>query len=340
MGHKHSRHVQHALEDHPFREGELPPCSPAAHGGTSASVQYAMQVQVRGGTAVGKTSLSKRLQGEELPLEYASTKKTEHSQVVWTDLEDPTDSVEVTVWEVVENSTAAHDVLATGGSPMETEHADNSSTTGGLQSIAQDTQRMDGDTVLRPAADAVLLLVDPTRKSTLDTAIEILKGVPADVDVLVLLNFADIDMSLRELTKEDVDEQVSRVLAEESAERIGLIRVASCSCIDCYGLEAIYIFLRVPFLRLKRREHVAAMEELAAKIEQASERCFDATLMNHEEFLHRCGERDEAAMYTSGSHNASERANSWTKAVKEQLRRLSKTRDETSTITDTSGRNE
>ena len=330
MGHKHSRHVQYALEDSPHRDGELPPVPPAANKGTHPTVQYAMQVEVRGDTGVGKTSLSKRLQGEELPLEYVPTKKTEHSEVVWTNLEDPIDSVEVTILEVVENSSSESGAKDLNGSAEEIQESNDGYVERDTQLVSPGIPAAKWKSAPRPAADAVLLLIDPRRKSTLHTAIDILKGVAPTVDVLVLLNFADISISARELTKEEVDEQVAGVLAEETIERTGLVRVASCCCIDCYGLEAVYIFLRVPFLRMKQREHIAIIEDLAVKIEQASERCFDATLLNHEEFLQRCGEV-ETAGNTNSNYSAYDRANNWTQAVRRQLRRLSKTRDETST---------
>lgn len=330
MGHKHSRHVQYALEDNPHRDGELPPVPPAAHKGSHPTVHYAMQVEVRGDAGVGKTSLSKRLQGEDLPLEYIPTEKTEHSEVVWTNLEDPIDSVEVTILEVVENSSSESGANDANGSAEEIQGSEDGHVERDARLVSIGGPNAKGKSATCPAADAVLLLIDPRRKSTLHTAISVLNDVPPTVDVLVLLNFADIRMSAWELTKEEVDEQVAGVLAEETIERTGLVRVASCCCIDCYGLEAIYIFLRVPFLRMKQREHIAIIEDLAAKIEQASERCFDATLVNHEEFLLRCGEV-ETAGDTNSNYSAYDRANSWTQAVRRQLRRLSKTRDETST---------
>lgn len=283
--------------------------------------RHFMHVEIRGDRGVGKTSLSNRLQGEEIPVDDVRSLETESSTVIWSNLEDPLDVLEVTIIDVEEtvSSSPLGSAEERGSTPQDT--LSNSTSQGWNRTRTSMGSEL--KEAMPSIAHATLLLVDPRRRSTLEVAMGILQSIDKDTDVLVLVNFDDVKVSERELSREHVDDRVSEYLAQEVEERTGLIRVASCSCLDCYGLEAICIFLRVPFLRLKRKMHIWMASHLMEEIEEASEICFDATLTSHNEYLQHYKDANDWKVSPTRSLRETQRSNSWTRAVQQQLKKLS-----------------
>jgi len=129
-------------------------------------------------------------------------------------------------------------------------------------------------------AHAVIFLVDPTRKWTLDYAEKHLPKVPHHIDVALLFSKKDLSEHWT-LSKSDIDAFVAKQRLRQSENENGNangaptsnIRALEISLLDCFGMKELHSFFNVPFLRMKakylslelaraQREHEQSQAEL------------------------------------------------------------------------------
>jgi hypothetical protein len=176
-------------------------------------VQFNMKVLIRGSPGTGKTSLWRRLQGQTLPRDYASTQEIQTANINWA-FKNVEEAVKVEVWDCVDRSTHSSDP----GAPV-TPHLDTSTV-----NVHQNAQ-------------AVMFMVNPFDHASLDYVAQQLGNCPKNLAVLVLLNFKDLptphqplggcdDASTQETPVGAADEDVA-VAAEDAAATAALEKSAN-----------------------------------------------------------------------------------------------------------------
>ena len=91
-------------------------------------------------------------------------------------------------------------------------------------------------------AHAVIFMVDPTRKWTLDYVKTNISKIPDGIDCVVLFGKKDLN-KLWTLTNGEIEEFMSSQPKN--------VRQLQISLQDCYGMKELHSFFNVPFLRMK-----------------------------------------------------------------------------------------
>lgn len=235
--------------------------------GDSGGRIYNMKVVIRGDRETGKSALLRRLEGGPFIEQHIETPEIQTAHINW--CYKMTDEVVlVEVWDVVDKGIPKKGIVrvASAGAPGTATTANGApAKVGGARSpeqpksgapakgAAKKAQPEVGSEYEIPVVDAtfvdvykganaVIMLVDPTRHQTWQYAQKQLEKVPKNMDVLLLISFRDL--------------YSRRVVSEEDVEQFMRTQPANVKCIEAslmngYGLRHFYNFLNMPFLKMK-----------------------------------------------------------------------------------------
>lgn len=218
-----------------------------------------MKVVIRGDRQTGKTTLFHRLDGGNFDPEHTKTPQIQTTHVPWT-YKTTDEMVKLEVWDVVDEAT-----IPTGFETAETSH------------ISKHCLPVDARTVdVYKGCHAVIFMVDPTRKWTLEYAKKGLKELKeyietnrntsnantnkankkynhfsinyndkfnsSLIDALIIFCKKDLRQHWT-LTQNEIDEFVNTL--EPNVKHLEI------SLKDCFGMKELHTFFSVPFLRMK-----------------------------------------------------------------------------------------
>eukprot|EP01135_Chromosphaera_perkinsii_P005348 Nk52_evm29s343 gene=Nk52_evmTU29s343 len=212
-------------------------------------VQYNMKVVIKGDRNTGKSCLMSRLKGGRFIEEYVPTQEIDVANIHWNH-KGTNDIVKVEVWDVVDK---------------------------GRTTRPKNTLKLSNETDVNPVLDAefvdvyknahgVLMVMDITKKWTMDYCVREVEKVPADLPVLVLCNFRDLGAE-RVVKEEDLVYWVDTCGRKD-------IHWIETSMVNGFGLRYIYKFFDLPFLKLQKETLQRQLEinerDLATTFEELS----------------------------------------------------------------------
>lgn len=218
---------------------------------------YNLKIVIRGDVRTGKTQLFRRLQRKEFVHEYKTTPSIQVGTIPW-DYKVSHDRIKVDVWDIVDRC----DSGSVGD--LSSHQVNRKEALKGSQVVLPlDAQNCD----VYKNAHCVIFTINPMKKWTLSYVEKLLPEVPRDVDVLILVNYRDLDQTRRQLTETEIQMTI------ESWDFPSL-HVLEASMKDLFGMKPIRCFLNIPFLRLKRKimeaQLVALTQESQVALEEFS----------------------------------------------------------------------
>ncbi|GBG27331.1 Rab-like protein 6 [Hondaea fermentalgiana] len=112
-------------------------------------------------------------------------------------------------------------------------------------------------------ADGIVVLYNPLKRSSWQEALEIVRAAPAYLPCVVLRNFADLEGQTYHssashddlVTMEEAETALQEVRELDGAGEsgLGILQHFRCSLKDSFGLDLLYSFFSVPFLRRRRQ---------------------------------------------------------------------------------------
>mmetsp|Transcript_33254 Transcript_33254/g.63848 ORF Transcript_33254/g.63848 Transcript_33254/m.63848 type:complete len:684 (-) Transcript_33254:566-2617(-) len=235
-------------------------------------VDINLKVVIRGDCNTGKTSLLRRLRGGTFLTEYEPSEEITTANVPWSSRENPGDRVKLEVWDVVDKAPPKkcadalyierkgdeelkpRDASSVKRGEKKTSTYMSSKDQGKLHQASHSIQPLDAQAVdVYRGADAVIFMVDPSKRWTYDYVKRAMVNIPSRMPVAIVLNFRDMPSSQRQVRTDEV--------AAECELTWDKYKPVPC-CIDasmlnCYGLKELYSFLHFPYLFKKR----AALEQ-------------------------------------------------------------------------------
>lgn len=215
-------------------------------------VSYNMKILILGARKSGKSSFLRRLQALPFSTAYEPTPEITTASIDWKPPRCPEDQVKVEVWDVVDEGFRAGG--AKDSALRETDVDDDAPA--GLPEAEAASEEAEGAGQL-PVLDAsvvdvfkdaqsAILCVNPGSESSWEYATKRMDEVPADLPILVLLNFRDL--------KPEEGSWVTKEEAEAAIKERGRLGFAcEGSMANCFGLRPIYEYLSIPFYRHKQQ---------------------------------------------------------------------------------------
>ncbi|KYQ88546.1 Rab GTPase domain-containing protein [Tieghemostelium lacteum] len=271
-------------------------------------IKYNVKLVIKGDRNTGKTSLFNRLQGLPFTTDYSPTPEIKVSHINW-NYKNTDDIVDVEVWDVVdvakkqqvekkpELKLSQQQQQSNGTNTDVTDDIDlfyqdfdpKKLVNGSTKSGSFKFQSLDASTLnVYKRANAVLFMVDPSKKWTFTYVENELKKVPNDLFVLLITNYRDKNPigigsgnSQSILTKIEIDS-----LCET---RKNMYHVEA-SMLNAFGLKSIVTFLNLPFLYAQKLSLQRQLErneiEFASATEEVSfiikEQSYDGFIINIE----------------------------------------------------------
>ena len=239
-------------------------------------VLYNLKIIIRGDRATGKSNLFRRLQGMAFIADHLVTPEIAVGTLNWQNNEDGSisneetlalaSSVKVDVWDVVDKAPqfasfdgrlpSSSSSSASSGSKLNRKLPSTSTSQQlGRTKLGQaDAENID---VLRDT-HAVIFLISPFSRDSLDYVELKAQEVPSDVMMLLLLNFNDlveIDPSRVRVTFQDVRSLAERLEEQPIERRRGIARsvhALEVSLLNQMGLDRVLQFLHLPFYRIQQ----------------------------------------------------------------------------------------
>merc|ERR1712228_851601 len=124
---------------------------------------------------------------------------------------------------------------------------------------------------------AVIFMVDPTRKWTLDYVTKHIASIPNGIDCVILFGKKDLN-KLWTLSRSEIEQFMSMQPKN--------IRHIEISLADCYGMKELHSFFNVPFLRMKAKYLQQELDRAQREYEQSKvELDIFINHQNYDEFL-------------------------------------------------------
>eukprot|EP00471_Norrisiella_sphaerica_P006117 CAMPEP_0184488802 /NCGR_PEP_ID=MMETSP0113_2-20130426/13492_1 /TAXON_ID=91329 /ORGANISM="Norrisiella sphaerica, Strain BC52" /LENGTH=664 /DNA_ID=CAMNT_0026871839 /DNA_START=96 /DNA_END=2090 /DNA_ORIENTATION=+ len=210
-----------------------------------------MKIVIRGANETGKTALLRRLEGKSFLKEHLPTPQIQVAHIDW-NYKTTSDLVQVEVWDVVDKGNLAeHEArirqlvaqgrLAPGAVP---------------KAAVADASTVD----VYKKCNAILMMMDPTRRWTFDYVREEMKKVPSSCQVLIMANFRDLH-SRRQVSENEIENFL------RSCD--GNTNYIECCMMNGYGLKQLYNWLNIPFLLLKQQCLKNELELATAELKTA-----------------------------------------------------------------------
>lgn len=240
-------------------------------------VQYNMKILIRGSRGTGKTTLWNRMQGSKFINQYVPSPEIQTATMDWMSINSE-DNVKVEIWDVVDKG------FLKNAKNAKVEDADLDDLT--ITEVSTKNQTILDATVVDVYKDAngLICLINPFSRKSLDYARKVLRKVPKDIAVIILVNFRDKmnkshieaykkttptspdqpeeskaaavnDGETIEVTVGDIRSLVLEVRHQRGSggdEAVSNVFACEVSLFDCFGLVSLNKFLNVPFLKLKK----------------------------------------------------------------------------------------
>ena len=244
--------------------GEVPGCA----------ALWRVRVVVRGARGAGKSALTERLCGGGFSDSSPSPPGTAARAVPWRSLIGGVEDVVLELWEVTDPDCASPGPLPPEDLETFLEGARSAaSPRRGAKPLGRTLPltSASSDQIYR-GCHCCLICYHPGDPATLDWAREELRRVPGGVPVALIAGFRDLGPVLGSGAGGWAPLEESRALCDEiSSGRPVRVRCLEVSAKDCFGLEALYNFLHIPFLLYKRSEMKRALELNGAALGEASD---------------------------------------------------------------------
>ena len=201
-----------------------------------------MKIVICGNRGCGKTGLWNRFQGQRFNSSYQPTNDIKAATINWQFMQS---NVKVEVWDIVDRS------------------------------FTKTSPTLDASTIDIYKETAVLIyMVSPWDIQSLEYVRGKCKTVPLDIAILLLLNFKDkvwqatvasnkapvIAVTMKDIQLMCDEIRQYRKSVGEAPTAAGLVHGFEISVYNCFGLDALYNYLEIPFLALRRR---ALLDQLA-----------------------------------------------------------------------------
>ncbi|VVC33078.1 Hypothetical protein CINCED_3A000310 [Cinara cedri] len=215
----------------------------------SKGIQYNLKLVIKGDRNVGKTCLWNRLQGKPFIANYEETDEIQVAHIQW-NYKNTEDIVKVEVWDVVDKGKRRPLSSSKSCDVLKTEHDKVK-----LSPIpVEDTPVLDAELVdVYRYTNGVLLVLDITKRWTLDYVYKELLKIPENIPVLVLGNHCDMNHH-RSVNGDEV------IYYLKTLERSVPIRYAEVSMSNGFGLRLIYKWIGISFLQLQRENIMNHLE--------------------------------------------------------------------------------
>ncbi|XP_026804815.1 rab-like protein 6 isoform X1 [Rhopalosiphum maidis] len=215
----------------------------------SKGIQYNLKLVIKGDRNVGKTCLWNRLQGKPFLANYEETDEIQVAHIQW-NYKNTEDIVKVEVWDVVDKGKRRPLTSSKSCDVLKTEHDKVK-----LSPVPiEDTPVLDAELVdVYRRTNGVLLVLDITKRWTLDYVYNELPKIPDNIPVLVLGNHCDMNHH-RSINGDEI------IYYLKTLKRSAPIRYAEVSMSNGFGLRLIYKWIGISFLQLQRENIMNHLE--------------------------------------------------------------------------------
>lgn len=215
----------------------------------SKGIQYNLKLVIKGDRNVGKTCLWNRLQGKPFLANYEETDEIQVAHIQW-NYKNTEDIVKVEVWDVVDKGKRRPLTSSKSCDVLKTEHDKVK-----LSPVpVEDTPVLDAELVdVYRRTNGVLLVLDITKRWTLDYVYNELPKIPDNIPVLVLGNHCDMNHH-RSINGDEI------IYYLKTLNRSTPIRYAEVSMSNGFGLRLIYKWIGISFLQLQRENIMNHLE--------------------------------------------------------------------------------
>eukprot|EP00485_Elphidium_margaritaceum_P011714 CAMPEP_0202691148 /NCGR_PEP_ID=MMETSP1385-20130828/5941_1 /ASSEMBLY_ACC=CAM_ASM_000861 /TAXON_ID=933848 /ORGANISM="Elphidium margaritaceum" /LENGTH=739 /DNA_ID=CAMNT_0049346507 /DNA_START=110 /DNA_END=2329 /DNA_ORIENTATION=- len=245
---------------------------------------YNMKVVIRGDRQTGKSALFHRLEGGSFIREHRVTEQIQCSHVLWP-YKTSDEMVNLEIWDVVDKAIIPSHIV------------DDSNGAAPPASMSKNLLPADASTIdVYKGAHAVIFMVDPTRKWTLDYVTANISDIPDGIDCVVLFCKKDLHHIW---TMTDADIETFRSTQSPN------VRTLQISLQDCYGMKELHSFFNVPFLKMKKK---SLQQELDRAQREYNQSIVELDILlkhqNYEEFLQRLRSLQEQKVRKNRNHTA------------------------------------
>jgi ribosomal protein L7Ae-like RNA K-turn-binding protein/cytoskeletal protein CcmA (bactofilin family) len=213
----------------------------------SGVLHHNMKVIIRGERATGKSNLLRRLQGNNFLSDHIITPEISVGTLHWESAHDEeTDSVKIDVWDIVD---VAPRLSLENNKEKVLDNREGRNKFGQADAKSVDVLR---DT------NAVIFMVSPFSKDSLDYVEAKEAEIPSDVAILVLLSFkdlADADLTRVRVHFDEVERLVMRIRSKPIELKHGFsrcIHAMEVSLASTFSINMISQFLYLPLYRLQQ----------------------------------------------------------------------------------------
>ncbi|XP_050533032.1 rab-like protein 6 isoform X2 [Daktulosphaira vitifoliae] len=207
-----------------------------------------VKIVIKGDRNVGKTCLWNRLQGKPFIANYEETDEIQVAHIKW-NYKNTEDVVKVEVWDVVDKG-KKRSMSSKPSDILKTEHT--KTMVSPIQ--VENTPALDAELVdVYRYTNGVLLVLDITKRWTLDYVYNELPKIPDNIPILVLGNHCDMNHH-RSINSDEI------VYYLNSLQRGSFVRYAEASMSNGFGLKLIYKWIGISFLQLQRENIINHLE--------------------------------------------------------------------------------
>ena len=190
----------------------------------NAKSTYNMKVVICGDRQTGKSALFHRLEGGGFIKEHRTTQQIQCAHVLWP-YKSSDEMVNLEIWDVVDKAVIPSNIAEDGSISM---------------NVSKHLLPADATTIdVFKGVHAVIFMVDPTRKWTLDYVQKHIASIPNGIDCVILFGKKDLSR-LWTLTQGEIEEFMAKQPKN--------IRHIQVSLADCYGMKELHSFFNVPFI--------------------------------------------------------------------------------------------
>ncbi|CAK9302440.1 unnamed protein product [Gordionus sp. m RMFG-2023] len=212
----------------------------------SRGVHYNMKILVKGDRNVGKSCLYYRLQGKNFIEQYTPTSEIQIVNINW-NYKNTENIVKVEIWDVVDKGKKLNATF---------NHTQKCSLK--LQNDNIPDKLLNGEATLDAelidvykGAQGVIIMLDITRKWTLNYMKNELDKIPFAIPILILANKKDLQHK-RAIDFEEITSYIRERQNVSSHLASTHIKVIESSMKNNFGLKYIHKFFNLPFLELQR----------------------------------------------------------------------------------------
>lgn len=271
-------------------------------------VNYNLKILLRGGRRAGKSTLLAKLRGKapEDFDEYRPTSEIVVAHAHWRN-DFTNEVVKLEAWDVVDIALAdprdgkedleqielerAHALDEDTPAGLAGSHLNlvRQATVGSIRLATLDARRVD---VYRDT-DGVVIMYNPFIIKTWECALETIKALPGNIPCIVVRNLYDVEEAMKKNDPDDFSQSRCgiEISVQEALEQIKKVEIdmgmgssrdifqhICCSMKNSFGLEVLYQFFNVSFLKKRRKMLLAQVRLTEEHLEQVSQNLAQSVL--------------------------------------------------------------